>query len=74
MNNDIIMCQLDIVPIKNENGGVVFFLVSVKAGYQIKIRQFKCVGFIPLNALMQTESREKEFQLNGPMNQCDFFI
>ena len=36
MNNDIIMCQLDIVPIKNENGGVVFFLVSVKAGYQTK--------------------------------------
>ena len=42
MNNDIIMCQLDIVPIKNENGGVVFFLVSVKAGFKsrLKMRRF----------------------------------
>ena len=26
----MVQCQLDIVPIKNENGNVVFFLVSVK--------------------------------------------
>ena len=43
MNNDIIMCQLDIVPIKNENGGVVFFLVSVKAGHQIETEKV-CEG------------------------------
>lgn len=30
LGNDVVQCQLDIVPIKNENGSVVFFLVSVK--------------------------------------------
>ena len=30
LGNEVVQCQLDIVPIKNENSSVVFFLVSVK--------------------------------------------